>query len=225
MSTALIVISDGRGYLSESIPSLIGYARPEWFNAAVIVDDSGDEWNDHATRAAHELNEWLGFGVALKRHNNRQGGAAAISTAWSWLGRTRAKYAFHVEEDFTFAERIPLPEMRTALDANPLLANVVLRRQPVGLEGPGGYVGDDSAAHTLHVSRGVSYLVHDRGFWLNPCLYRADITADGWPEHGHEHDFTAQVRAKGYRFGVFGTHDDEPRCTHIGDRRSIAWTW
>ena len=115
--------------------------------------------------------------------------------------------------------------MREILDGDPNLANVVLRRQPVGAEGPGGYVGDDPQAHTLHYYRANPYMVHTRGFWLNPCLYRTEVVADGWPPHGHEHDFTQQLRKDGYRFAVYGSHADAPLVTHIGDRRADAWTW
>ncbi len=224
---ALVVISDGRGYLAESIPSLIANAKPEWFSSAFVVCDGDDE--HHAIRAEIELADWFSHrikpvGVTLKP---RQGGAAAIDAAWKALSvyAPGTDYVFHVEEDFTFRGRIPLPEMIAVLKEDPNLANMVLRRGPHGAEGPGGYIGDDPQAHVQHLRDGIRYLVHDNGFWLNPCVYPASIAARGWPEHGHEHDFSAKLRADGYRFAVYGTHDDPPRVTHIGDRRAAAWTW
>ena len=218
---ALVVISDGRGYLAESIPSLIANAKPEWFSSAVIVDD--DPESAASVWAMGELVSWGIEAVSLQMHTTRNGGAAAIRTAWANLDP--ADYVFHLEEDFTFNERIPLPEMVSVLKSDPHLANIVLRRGPHGFEGPGGYVGDDPQAHVQHVREGAPYMVHDKGFWLNPCLYPASIAARGWPPHGHEHDFSAKLKADGYRFAVYGTHDDPPRVTHIGDRRAAAWTW
>lgn len=222
---ALVVISDGRGYLAESIPSLIANAKPEWFSSAVVIDDSGDLTSPHSHTAAQALGEWMGYPkLTLKRNGGRFGGAASIQITWDslWSG---TDYVFHLEEDFTFRGRIPLPEMVSVLKEDPNLANMVLRRGPHGAEGPGGYIGDDPQAHVQHLRDGIRYMVHDKGFWLNPCVYPASIAARGWPEHGHEHDFSAKLRADGYRFAVYGTHDDPPRVTHIGDRRAAAWTW
>lgn len=223
---ALVIISDGRGYLAESIPSLIEHADPSWFDSCVIVNDSGDDHDPHSRRAFTRLGRWHGVeSTYLLNHPARLGGAAAIGTAWGFVKFNQFDYVFHLEEDFTFTERIPLPEMVSVLDADPSLANIVLRRQPHGMEGPGGYVGDDPAAHVQHVREGVPYMVHDKGFWLSPGVYPASIAARGWPPHGHEHDFSAKLRADGYRFAVYGTHDDPPRVTHTGDRRAPAWTW
>lgn len=220
---ALVVISDGRGYLAESIPSLIANAKPEWFSSAVVIEDG--DMTDHATRAIQLLGDWLSFPVTMRTHPGRLGGAASIRSAWECIAPALPDYVFHLEEDFTFRGRIPLPEMIAVLKEDPNLANMVLRRGPHGAEGPGGYIGDDPQAHVQHLRDGIRYLVHDKGFWLNPCVYPASIAARGWPEHGHEHDFSAKLKADGYRFAVYGTHDDPPRVTHIGDRRAAAWTW
>jgi hypothetical protein len=221
---ALVIISDGRGYLAESIPSLIEHADPSWFFTCLVVNDSGSPECEHADEARRRLGEWHGDAYQLN-HPRRYGGAASISTAWTFALHNRADYVFHLEEDFTFTARIPLPEMLSVLKGDPNLANVVLRRGPHGCEGPGGYVGDDPKAHVQHFRDGVPYLVHDKGFWLSPGVYSSSIAARGWPEHGHEHDFSEKLRADGYRFAVYGTHDDPPRVTHIGDRRAAAWTW
>lgn len=214
--TALVVISDGRGYLKQSIPSLIENADPDSFTSCVMVCDDPDDEVQH--RYAILLEEWLGFPPHQIQHETRRGGAAAIQSAWANVSPF-AEYVFHLEEDWTFPEQIPLPEMVRILDKNPDLTNVILRRQPWGDEGPGGYIGDDPAAFEARSD----HLVHTKGFWLNPGLYRSTVCELGWPDGGHEHDFTATLC--GPQFAVYGSHDDPPRCHHIGDERSPSWTW
>jgi hypothetical protein len=225
MTCDLIIISDGRGYLRESVPSLMANADPGWFGKALIIED-GDA-TVYPIEAETMLNDW-GVPAMAVNLGGRHGGAAAIQAAWAMTLNSHppSDYVFHLEEDWTFNERIPIHEMDWALDVGDI-ANIVLRRQPWGSEGPGGYIGDDPAAFhpTAMDSTPSGYLAHNKGFWLNPCLIRREVLELGWPDNGHEHDFTAKCRAANYRFAVYGGRDDEPLVTHIGDRRADAWTW
>lgn len=227
MTCDLLVISDGRGYLRESIPSLIANADPGWFTKAQVLEDGPR--TGYLDEAADLLNEW-GVPTLPVSAGFRHGGAKMIQAGW-WQtlnSHPPADYVFHLEEDWTFNGPVPLPGMIEVLTERTTdCANVALRRQPWGAEGPGGYIGDDPESFTEYsaVVHDDGFLAHRKGFWLNPCVYRREIMELGWPDNGHEHDFTARCLDAGYSFAVYGTKDDPPRVTHIGNERSPSWTW
>ena len=215
---ALVVITDGRSdYLErtwESFSRLCDYD----FHTTILVDDSGSKRNNAA--AAELVNpDHAVF------HGRRMGGAASIRSAWHALREIDVEYVFHLEDDWTFLGSVPVGPMIDILDADDDLANVVLRRQPWGTEGPGGYIAANPAAFTAITVNGHDYMRHSLGFWLNPGVYRRAVTGHRWPANGHEHDFTARLTPLGYRFAVYGKPSDPPRCWHIGNERSASWTW
>jgi hypothetical protein len=210
MSVALVVITN-RGFLY--LPRMLRTLPKYPFSHRVVVDDGGG------------LQPYDFDGFDFLGRDQSAGGAASIRTAWAYLNALDdpPEYVFHVEEDFSFLCEPDLDAMASILDHDPTLANIVLKRQPVGTEGPAGYVGDNPSAYVLAPEG--THLVHRQGFWLNPCLYPVSVTKLGWPSHGHEHDFTAKALAAGYRFAVLGTHEDAPHVQHIGEERARAWTW
>lgn len=211
----LLIVTDGRGdYLARTWESAQANLKYDW-HEIVVVDDSASNGHSVAvsmlTRADHVL-----------RHKTKRGGAAAIRTAWEYLRTTDTDYIFHLEDDFIFPEPIAVADLVRALETNPTTLNVVLRRQPWGGEGGRGPL--EGLAYVPPVE-GPPLVHHTRGFWLNPCIYRRNLTEREWPEHGHEHHFTTPLIAEGYDFAFYGTLDDPPRCHHIGEHRSAAWTW
>lgn len=234
MTVCLVTISDGRGYLAEAVRSLLANTPEGTFSEAIMVDDSAqhpDAEGRHHTDEAFDLLD--GIPRRLKCHKERRGGAAAIQTAWQMLAETDCDYAFHLEEDWIFPGPVPVAEMIDAIEniqgdeyANGL-ANVVLRRQPWGSEGPRGYIGDrPSRFYDALTAIGAPLLIHQLGFWLNPCVYPVELVRKyPWPDHGHEHHYTAQLIEDGYEFAVYGTREDEPRALHVGTERHPSWTW
>jgi hypothetical protein len=220
MTVDLLIISDGRGYLRESIPSLMANADPEWFSKALVIEDGPATC--FAIEAETMLSDW-GVPTMAVNLGGRNGGAAAIQAGWhmTQYSHPEPDYVFHLEEDFTFNTTIPMAQMVGMLDADPWLAQVHLRRQPWGTEGPQGYIGDNPAAY----EQTDGLLIHKEWFSLGPGLYPLRITFGGWPEGGHEHHFAERIFAEGYHCGIYGTAEDEPRVTHIGDRRAEQWTW
>ena len=171
-------------------------------------------------QSAYEFVDCDFAAVAVSRDPGGLGGSGNIRQGWEIARTLNADYVFHLEDDWLFREPVPVAEMIAVLETHPSLANIILRRQPWGTEGPGGYIGDNPAAFT---DRG-GWLQHEQGFWLNPCVYPASICERGWPEHGTEADFTATL-PPGTTFGVWGSHGDAPRVWHIGDQRSPQWCW
>ncbi len=212
---ALCVITNrGFKYLPRMMRSLQAQVGYPWSHR-VVVDDAGG------------LRPYDFEGFDYIGHDTPLGGAAAINAAWHHLEHLphSPDYVFHVEEDWTFPARVDVDEMVAILEADHWLAQVALRRQPAAGEGPGGYIGDDPGGFTQAHLGESPYLVHRKGFWLNPCLYPLRVTYGGWPDHGHEHHFTRRLIDEGYHFGILGTHDDAPRVEHIGYDRAGQWQW
>lgn len=226
MNVALVVITDGRGeYLEQTVASF--RERCDYpFATTVLVDDSADDEYDAHARSLVQP-------TVTVFHDRRCGGASAVQSAWRALQRESARldgldYVFHLEDDWTFPGPVPVQGMIDVLEADPWLANIVLRRQPAPMEPSGGYIGANPALFDQRASTGEHvelYLEHKQGFWLNPCVYPYRVTFTEWPDNGHEHHYSARLLSMGYRFAVYGTHADPPRCWHIGVQRSNAWTW
>lgn len=213
MSTALILTTCGRRhYLERSLESLHDNCT-EAFAHRIIVDDSGD--SDFGAWLRSTFTGWW-----VLSHGTRAGLGAAVETAWDAVCRTDAEWVFHIEDDFTYTQTVPLDVMRSVLQDNPTLAQVTLYRQPwsPAERVAGGYLRDGRWT-TTEVVRG--YELHTDGglFSFNPTLYSARIahTCTG----GLEADVTAQL--DGYRFGVLSGHDQSPLCWHIGAERSAGW--
>lgn len=208
MRLGLLVTTDGRvDYLYKCLMSL--HDREIGVDVSVLVDDSGEE-----------LPLVAGFDEQAT-HPRRLGLAAALQHGWDVLSEYDIDYVLHVEEDFIFPEQIPAAEMAKILDGHAELAQVVLKRQAWSPEehAAGGII----EMHPEDYEDRPGFLVHDRLFSLNPCLYPAEIMRFGWPRHGGEAEFTAVLKEKGYRFAMYGARHDPPRCLHIGARRSAGW--
>lgn len=190
MSVCLLLIGDGRhDYRERTLRSAAVCLPP--LDACAEVDDT-----------AHDL----GF-------------AGAIQAGWDAIAEARADYVFHLEADFTFNDTVPLAAMIAALDANPTLAQVALKRQPWNAEerAAGGicelHPGDFTDEGP--VSR------HRRFFTTNPSVYRASLCECGWPQEPHsEGVFTHRLLADGFDFAFWGGRFDPPAVTHIGAERT-----
>lgn len=157
-------------------------------------------------------------------HDHTLGMAGAVQAAWSWALDWGAEYLLHVEEDFRFHE-LPLDGMLAVLEANPHLAQVVLKRQPWSSEehAAGGIIELDPAAYTQRDG----FVESRKLFSLNPSLIPRRVLELGWPSGplgvGNETGFTAKCLAAGYSFGMYGRIEDPPRVEHVGLMRGNGW--
>ena len=190
MSVCLLFITDGRSYAAATLASAAEMLPP--LDCAVIVDDT-----DHA----------MGFD-------------GAIRAGWEGVLRTNADYVFHLEDDFTFEEPVPLEQMRQVLETKRTLAQIALKRQPWNAEerAAGGIV--EQHPDDFQEVRG-TWTEHERFFTTNPCLYPRWLCEKGWPE-GPESEgrFTIRLRDEGFRFAYWGGKFDPPRVAHIGTERT-----
>lgn len=219
MTTALLVITDGRPYLQETVRSaarnLLGPIDERW-----IYDDSGDPNNWDRIR------EHMPTFRLIVHPEGRQGFGGAIRYAWQFLTRwSRADKIFHLEDDFTFNHPVNLSPMAVLLDRNPHLAQVALRRQPWNdaERAAGGIVelhpDDFQDCHDFELD--LRWLEHRRFFTTNPCLYRRALIERGWPD-GPESEgrFGLDLVASGASFAYMGARTDPPPVHHIGTERT-----
>lgn len=228
---ALLVITDGRvELLEQALASAASHLQP-YPTARYLFDDSGmPAYRDSLARAHPDFVHLNG--------GPRQGFGGAIISAWAQLReRTDARWIFHLEDDFMFAQPVDLPAMIEVLSANPHLAQMALRRQPVNADehAAGGIIEqhpDSYVPYSMTRSDGQGYhawLEHVRFFTTNPSLYRADLCDAGWPQ-GRQSEGRMMFRLReaglpwgvpgeAVRFGYWGTRHEDPRCWHIGAAR------
>lgn len=212
---SLIVITDGRReYITQTISNL-RIATDYSFFEKIIVNDSGDINYHHFL-----INNFPDFRVVS--HNQRQGLASAIQTAWSSFSNG-AEYIFHLEDDFLFIEKPQIDLMISILENNKYLTQIALVRNPVNPpeESVGGFVFQNLQDY----SQKNGFFEHSRLFTLNPSIYPISTVEIGWPDRGNEPDFTSKVLSLNpdYRFAYFGDIYDSPKVFHIGHRRTPEW--
>lgn len=219
---ALLVMTDGRrDCIALTVPSFL--STVDYMPAVSelwIHDDSGDpEYRAWLLERFPESEGWRIISTA-----GRSGFGGAIRSAWSALRlHSRARYVFHLEDDFTFSRTIPLRDMTDVLDRQPDLVNLALRRQPWSAEecAAGGIVEQhpDDYLEKRWSNIGdrdtVAWLEHRRFFTTNPGLYRMElIRSTEWPEGANSEG----------RFGISLLHEDpRRRFGFIGSRDSGEW--
>lgn len=213
MSVGCLIITDGRGEYLEQMWDSLMWDGPD-FDLTVLVDDSGD---DEYGQWCHELIAPTVF----VHHSHRRGLAGAIQSGWNALGDV--DYILHLEEDFTFPEPIPVDRMIRALNADPHLAQVCLKRNPALTpveQSFGGFMNVNPEHYTNAIVDGVRVVYQTQCFSFNPCVYPSWVRDFG---AGVESQVTDRLLASGHRFAYYGHAEDDPRCIHIGDRRSNGW--
>lgn len=217
---ALLVMTDGRDHIFETIPSFEAFASGP-ISERWIHDDSGDP------RHADKLRRIFPAYTVLTTPG-RSGFGGAIRSTWNHLRQeSSADFVFHLEDDFTFRRLVDLGQMAALLDRHPELVQVALRRQAWNREelAAGGVVevapGDfeDQRDELLDLD----YLTHRRFFTTNPSLYRRRLMVEhSWPDGAHsEGYFSAAVFADpDARSAFLGARDSGEWVHHIGSTRA-----
>lgn len=215
---ALVVFTDGRDdcltrILAAADEMLEGPVTERW-----IHDDTGDDLHRAWIEAQWPAYRQIGDG-------HRRGFAGAIRHVWLTINRTsRARFLFHLEDDFVIRRPVDLAAMVTVLDRHPHLAQLALRRQPWNdaERAVGGVVEQHPDAYVERHEDGASWLEHRLFMTTNPSLYRRSLLELGWPDVPQsEGIFTHQLlRDPDLRFGFWGARASGEWVKHIGTVRA-----
>lgn len=209
---ALLVLTDGRDTIYETIPSALAYLHGP-ISELWIHDDSGDPANAAKLRRVFP-------GWQIVRTSTRSGFDGAIRSAWSaLLDESTAPFVFHLEDDFRFRRPVDLGELAAVLLHHETLAQLALRRQPWNPTevAAGGVV----EANPEDFTDREGWLEHRRFFTTNPSLYRRDLMRRGWPTGAaSEGRFSADLFADGYTAGYWGARASGEWVEHIGHHRA-----
>ena len=208
---ALLVMTDGRDHIFQTIPSFEAFASGP-ISERWIHDDSGDP------RHAEKLRRVFP-GYTVVSTPGRSGFGGAIRSAWNNLRESSsADFVFHLEDDFTFRRLVYLSAMATVLLNRPELVQMALRRQPwnademraggIVEQHPGDYLDERDEICDLE------WLSHRRFFTTNPSLYRRSLVVERtWPEGAHSEG----------RFSAELFEDPAARSAYWGSRASGEW--
>jgi len=217
MTTALLVMTDGRACVHHAIESANASLQP----AGEIIerylhDDSGDM--QHSVMLAEMYPEFIVIAPP-----ERQGFGGAIRNAWEFIREmTEAEFVFHLEDDFVFNREIDLLGMQTVLRVRPNVCQVALRRQPWNDEERrvGGVVELNHDSYDEHTFIDASWLEHTNFFTTNPSIYRRDLISLQWPEGAQsEGRFGLGLKATGHTFAYWGSRGSGNWVEHVGDQR------
>ena len=214
MSLALLVMTDGRDTITETIRSFDEQVTGPVMHR-VIHDDSGEP--DHRQHLQESFPDFEVIG------GNRSGFGGAIIRAWRHLRTVPVDWVFHLEDDFTFNRPVALDGLAEVMTANPHIAQMALRRQPWNAEerSAGGVVELHPDRYQDCTDGHNAWLEHRSFFTTNPSLYRRNLCDIGWPK-GNESEgrFTAKLVADPQvRFGYWGSRQSGEWVTHIGEER------
>lgn len=220
------IIGNGRReLLDQTIASLEDMIEYPFFDR-LIIDDTGNM--DYQKTLITEYGQR--YRLALHRQN--LGLSGSIRTLWGQAYRAEADYIFHVEEDFTFNEKIDIGKMVDLLDSHSAMAQVALVRQPVN--------GDEAAAGGMlnfHYpdAEELTYQTYDdwapqigvaqnKLFTLNPSLYPRWVYEIGWEQGWGEREFSDRLFQNPMIGCTYlGKRSDPPKVHHIGNYRAEGW--
>lgn len=162
--------------------------------------------------------------TVIDDRDHRLGMSGAVNAAWDWARSKNLDYLIHVEEDFRFVAPFNPDEAIAVLNADPRLAQVVLKRQPWSPEEhrAGGIIECHPDDYTDHKDGDLRWVSHQRIFSLNPCVIPRHILEMSYPA-GNEAEMTDLLVALGYRFAFLGERSDPHRVEHVGYERGIGW--
>jgi hypothetical protein len=223
MTVALLVMTDGRrDCIARTVPEFLDkFDRPDLLSELLIHDDSGDP--DYGRWLAEEFGP---RGFVIMHAPGRSGFGGAIRSAWQYLrDYSRARFVFHLEDDFVPRRTVPLAEMVAVLEDEPELVQLALRRQPWNEHerAAGGIVEQHPDAYSDEIDgAGHRWLEHRLFFTTNPGLYRIELLEEEWPrgpqsEGRFSHDLLRGDDRR--RFGFYGSRDSGEWVEHIGAQR------
>ena len=214
-TVTLLVITDGRAVCLKETLISAGEKLIGRIDHQLMIDDSAD-----GRYAAWLDSTFPNFQII--HHPERRGFCGAIQSAWANLPHT-TNYIVHLEDDFTLNEPWYLGDVIDVLEANPHLAQMALRRQPVGHEVrfKGGFVEEFWDSYTDREWNGHHWFEHQRFFTTNVSIYPRRITDLGWPSapHCEGHFGLDRLFPAGFRCAFWGRKADPPKIQHIGDSR------
>jgi hypothetical protein len=216
MNLHLLIVTDGRnGYLERTLSSI---PTAVWasVSSTTAIENSGSQ--SHCSWLQQRLPH-----AEVCCFDRKLGFGGAIQAGWSKVPAA-ATHVLHLEDDFLFETAVDVEWMAATLDANPHLAQLVLKRQAWNDEEKeaGGIVECWPDLYEEVEASGGWYTQHRLYFSTNPCMYRRELTERGWPDGPHsERTFTDQLlEDPATRFAFVGGKFDPPAVTHIGAHRA-----
>lgn len=219
----IVVVTDGRQqYLDQCMATIGNLAGP--IANRFMFDDSGDD--TYRARLARQYKNWMVIGKGP-----RLGFTTTMINVWQVMALQPQQWFFHVEGDFTFPSRVDLAAMQTIMIENPYLAQIALLRQPWNPEerAAGGYIAlDPNSFVACKDNNGNAWLKHRKFFTTNPHLTRRTVCSTGWEDRDQSEGHTSLrlfrqgfpgVSGENTWSAILGSHDDRPRCLHIGNYR------
>lgn len=213
MRAALVILTNGRrDCIERTIPSLEEQVSP-LPELRLIFDDSGDatyrawlaqRFDRYVLSASRRA---LGYAPAMRRALDH---VATLPVDWVWIS----------EDDFLYRRPVGLLVLAGVMEADPKLAQVVLRRQPwfPSELRSGDMIGRFPAAQFEERS---DYLRHRQFFSMNPHLIRRETLARfRWPlGASSERRYGERLFHAGYFAGLWGGRHEPPWVEHVGRTR------
>lgn len=240
MNVLLAVIGNGRSeLLSQTLKSLEDQVQFDWMDQ-LMINDTGNE--DYTA----QLDEAYGIDWHIISHTKNRGLSGSVRSVWQYARIIGADYVFHVEEDFTFNEKINIQHMIDVMEHEPNMLQLALKRQPCNAEeaAAGGFMEMDPRAYEQVEYRERTpvytmgspnprsfgrpplhqFVKHRKFFTLNPSLYPLETTDYSWELGWGEKEFGEVVFGDQNNFSAYLGHiTDPPKVTHIGGYRAEGW--
>lgn len=219
MNLRLIVLSHGDcDPLLNTLMSYSGMVRPHPSSAYLHLDGPTKIGRVRAAAAAEFLSEW---NWTVEESDPAVGFCGSCSSAWAEASEGQHEFAFWLEHDFRFTHAVDLEQMAAILDANPMLTQMALMRQPVNEQEreAGGVVASRPGQFQMRGG-----WMEQQSYWTtNPSLFRREFAVKhAWPQgkqcEGH---FGIHLRSLGYTFGMMGA--GEPWTEHVGVRSGFGY--
>jgi len=214
------VIGNGRSELLDgTIQTLLSNVNCDFYKKIMINDTGNQDYHNYLTENYGDIFEIIS-------HSSNQGLSGSIMSLWDRSSDYGFDYIFHVEEDFLFNFQIDIFELVSVLNADPNLAQIALKRQPVNdfESSIGGFMNADPSSYQKHCLGNLKWLSHRNFFTLNPSLYPRWVVEVGWQNGWGEKEFADLLFSNEQIVcGFLGDVEDEPLVFHTGTYRAANW--
>lgn len=193
--------------------------------AVLIVRDGRDDIHERSIESLHAALPEPAYAITVDDADHKLGFAGAIEEGWRQIREAApVEFVWHHEADFIYERPVPLEDMAAVLRAQPHLAQLALKRQPVNgdEQAAGGIVEMWPDCYRQRTYRGSVYTEHDICWTTNPALYPRAWVQQGWPQvPGSEVAWGERLKEDpDLRFAYWGAKYDPPLVEHIGEQRA-----
>lgn len=227
-SYRLVVLTHGvSSTLEACLRSFAEHVSPAPAELVIVVD--GPVTDAHRLHAVN-MPDFFGSYWFLPSPNGQEGFCKATARAWAEGAKPGVEFCAYLEHDFEWTRPIDLRHVASVLERHGELAQMVFCRQAVNEQEKeaGGLREARPGQFIEYETLGHKFTIQDQFVSTNPFLASTSfLRAHPWADYetNCEGLFGADLRADGWKFGMWSGLAESPLVNHIGVRDGSGYLY